>query len=515
MNLTQFFDHWKIVENPFRAEEARNDEVFARLVSAASGNGPVPGSVPGLVHSDFEKILGRLTSPSSAVVFGEKGSGKTAIRLQIEAAVAAHNAQNATGRVLLVPYDDLNAKLDRFFAVSGEKTPLEAFKKIRVVDHLDAILSIAVTRIVDGALGDVPGEGVFSSDPARVLRRLEPGLKRDLLLLQATYDADERADQRTSRLRKALRVPRPTGRRVLDACVYGGWLAPSLVLAAFLTLGEMKPGPLWNALFATTITFWVIALAKRFLWNRLAVGHLARRMRRQLRMLGRADESLARSLEQLDPIDRRAGILPLTDSDEPRYGMLIRLLRVLASQGYAGIVVVVDRVDEPTLVSGDTDKMRAVVWPMFNNKFLQQEGVGIKMLLPLELRYALFKESSAFFQEARLDKQGLVERLTWTGPMLYDLCTARLNACRMQGMDRLSLLDLFAEDVTRQDLVEALDQVHQPRDAFKLMYRCLTEHCAAVSVEEGNYRIPRHVLETVRKQEVERLQQLYRGIRPG
>ena len=29
MNLSQFFDHWKIVENPFRGEEARNDAVFA------------------------------------------------------------------------------------------------------------------------------------------------------------------------------------------------------------------------------------------------------------------------------------------------------------------------------------------------------------------------------------------------------------------------------------------------------------------------------------------------------
>ena len=61
--------------------------------------------------------------------------------------------------------------------------------------------------------------------------------------------------------------------------------------------------------------------------------------------------------------------------------------------------MVLDRIDEPTLISGDPDRMRAVIWPIMNNKFLQQEGIGFKMLLPIELRHELFRESNAFFQE--------------------------------------------------------------------------------------------------------------------
>jgi hypothetical protein len=183
------------------------------------------------------------------------------------------------------------------------------------------------------------------------------------------------------------------------------------------------------------------------------------------------------------------------------------------------MVVVIDRVDEPTLISGDPERMRAVIWPLFNNKFLQQEGLGVKMLLPIELRHALFKESSAFFQEARLDKQSLVERLNWTGAMLYDLCDARLKACldpRALATDGpISLLDLFAEDVTARDLVDALDQMHQPRDAFKFLYACIGEHCSNVTAEQEQWKIPRLVLETIRKQQSERVQQLYRGIRPA
>ena len=54
--------------------------------------------------------------------------------------------------------------------------------------------------------------------------------------------------------------------------------------------------------------------------------------------------------------------------------------------------------------------------------------MGFKLLLPMELRHAVFRESSAFFQEARLDKQHFVEHLAWTGPMLFDLCNARMAA---------------------------------------------------------------------------------------
>ena len=204
------------------------------------------------------------------------------------------------------------------------------------------------------------------------------------------------------------------------------------------------------------------------------------------------------------------------ENEEVRYAMLARLRTLLQRFGFAGMLVLIDRVDEPTLVNGDPEKMRELMWPLFNNKFLQQDGLGVKMLLPIELRHALFRESSRFFQEARLDKQSLVERLVWTGPMLYDLCNARLAACRSDGAaEPLTLTALFEDEVGRQDLVDALDQMHQPRDAFKFLYRCINEHCSNVTAEEGKWRIPRLVLDSVRRQESERVQQLYRGIRPA
>lgn len=521
MNLSQFFDHWHVQENPYRGEEARHDEVFARLVMAeeAEGDGQGTGDAGsgrfGTVHSDFEKILGELSRPSSAIVFGEKGSGKTAIRLQIAREIDRHNATHPDSRVLLAPYDDLNRFLDRFHARVGGETPLDSFEHLRLVDHLDAILSIAVTRVVSDLLDDPGSASPIGPETRRSVRRLDRGLKHDLLLLQTVYDAGDHASERTRRLGRLLRPGMAPSRRLWGTLAYLGWILPATAVGLYFSLGGGQGGNAWTIAFAGAMGLWAIGLFKRFVWDRFAAVRLAKRLARQLRMLDRSEASLVGSLERLNPAVRASAMLPVTDSDEPRYAMIARLKRVLGAMGVTGLIVVVDRIDEPTLVSGDPDRMRAIIWPLLNNKFLQQEGMGIKMLLPIDLRYALFRESSAFFQEARLDKQSLIERLSWTGPMLYDLCNARLNACRTEGAEPMSLLDFFAEDVSRQDVVDALDQMHQPRDAFKLLYRCLTDHCSHVTADEKAWRIPRLVLETSRRTEVERLQQLYRGIRPA
>lgn len=518
MNLNQFFEHWNIVENPFRGEEARHDSVFGRI-----GFSSADRAARSSTHSDFDKILGDLSHPSTSLVFGEKGSGKTAIRLQIADRVAAFNAAHPQSRVLLIPYDDLNSTLERFSRRVGGKTPLEAFQKFRLVDHLDALLSTVVPRFLDKLLerpneprpnvGDFPFD--LGPEPRKVVRRLELPARRDLLLLQTVYDRPDIADRRTSRIRRMLRLGLPRSLVIWNTLAFLGWVpAAALFYLAGMKLAMGNPA-VQTYTFAALLGLWLIVLGKRFAWDNLALAGLARRVRRQVRIQTRGETSYVRSFRQLEPALRDGAHLPLTDSDEPRYAALGRLRRLLASFGYSGVLVVVDRVDEPTLISGDPDRMRAVIWPMFNNKFLQQDGLGVKLLLPIELRHALFKESSAFFQEARLDKQNLVERLTWTGATLYDICDARLKACRPADAPPISLLDLFAEDVTGKDLIDALDQMHQPRDAFKFLYACLTEHCSNVTNDQEQWKIPRLVLESVKKQQSDRVQQLYRGIRPA
>lgn len=553
MNLATFFDHWKIAENPFKGEEARQDHVFWRLEGISGPDAvPAPSLVTGTTattHPDFEKILGDVERPSTAIVFGEKGSGKTAIRIQLTERVVAHNRARPDAKVLLIPYDDLNPILDRFC----ERTPLERktkdkhpdaspLSKLRLVDHIDAMLSIAVPRIIDQVLHEnldaatrpaaggtsQSSPGVAAAAPGLLLdvgpdarkraRKSELAYRNDLLVLQAVYDRPDRAAVRTKRLRRALRVSPPLGGLFWTFLAYTGWLAPAYVVYYGQQHEMLKfvAGPYTYTLMGVTALY-LAALIKRSVYDRLRYISLGHRIRKQVRVLARGDASFGRSLRQLPSSLIEAGVLPLSITEETRYAMVERLKRVLKPFGYTSILLVVDRVDEPTAIAGEPERMKAVIWPLLNNKFLQHPGLGVKMLLPMELRHALFRESSSFFQEARLDKQNLIERLAWTGPMLYDLCNARLQACRPQIPDQrpIALLDLFAEDVTRQELTDALDQMHQPRDAFKLLYQCLVDHCSSVSHEAGQFRIPRLVLDNVRKQQVERVKQLYKGVRPA
>jgi hypothetical protein len=523
MNINQFFEHWSIAENPFRGEEARHDEVLARLNGLGGEPRPEVGPAhAGSMHSDFEKILGEMTRPSTSVVFGEKGSGKTAIKLQIGQRVAEFNARNPDAKLLVVNYDDLNqpvAELDARFGSS--KKELAPFKAFRLVDHMDAVLAIAVDRLVAALLneGEDRPAADLGAEPWKVARRWAVPLRHDLLLLQSLYDPADTEGHRSARLRRILRLP-PEKREVLwRAAVVAGWAPAAAMLFVFLFPAATYGGFMQDAVGVVFLLFlaaYIGVLVKRMVWDRMTLRRLARRVHHEMRTTQRLPDAIAASLAVIDPNSRSHTVLPLVDdADEPRYAMFERLRRVAARFGYTGILVLVDRVDEPTLVNGDAEKMREIIWPLFNNKFLQQERFGVKLLLPIELRHALFKESADFFQEARLDKQGFIERLSWTGPMLYDLCNARLNACRAPGGEPLSLIQLFAEDVTRQDLVDALDQMHQPRDAFKFLYRCFNEHCSNVTAEEGEWRVPRLVLENVRRAESDRVQQLYRGITPA
>lgn len=577
MTIADLLKHWRLIENPFRGEEARLDDVLARMsredvpvrsadmraksvdkaaeakqagAKAAANEGAAPGELPAAMttsaldhgpaarnrivhHAEFEKILGDLSRPSSSVVFGEKGSGKTAIRLQIAQRIASHNAVHVGARVLMIPYDDLNGVLDRLHERVGGKTPLESLQKIRLVDHLDALLLATVPRVVDAIIGrprsatgeplDVvdPSSGGVMAQASKVHKRLDDTGRRDLLLLQSLYDYPDLASGRTAPLRRKLRISRGIWPTLENALAVIG----PLVILALVSWTQFfwdrftPPSPItrewaaWGTLVLAGL--FILWLLKVGLWDKARLLRTAHRVRRQLRVSARGDISYVRSLKQLGKRLREVDALPLTDSEEPRYLLFDRLRRVLRSLGYAGLVVIVDRVDEPTLVSGDPDRMKAVIWPMLNNKFLQQQGVGIKMLLPMELRHALFRESSAFFQEARLDKQNLVDRLGWTGVSLFDLCEARLAACTIPGVTPVGLVDLFEEDVTRQDMIDALDRMHQPRDAFKFVYRCMTEHCATHASDERRVRIPRHIMQSVLKGETDRIQGLYRGIRPA
>lgn len=593
MTPTSFLEHFGIVENPFRAEEARQDSVLARLVAAGgrrggaatvgltggleAGDGAVASVSASLAsraqHNDYEKVVGDLRRPSSAVVFGEKGSGKTTLRLQIQHAVTLHNQNEPQNKVLLIAHDDLTAFLERLHARlvrqtrKGQTTPTDSFKQTRLVDHLDAVLGNVVPRLVDALLenssgvggGAGAGAGMMNDpsvldlgpEPRRVARGLDKQTRRDLLILQAVYDRSDSAGERLHALRRGIGVRRPVTEFVEWAVARVGWVVPVFTLVwiyqtrraatgrdypdgttGFLGWREWiglggtveSSSVAWTTVFFASLLIWLLIVIKRWWVHRLMFNRSTRKVFKQVRVTGRSERSFAASLHELPAGWRGGGALPVNDAEATRLAMVQRLRRVLRAYGYAGMLVVVDRVDEPALIAGDVERMRSVVWPLLSNGYLQQEGLATKLLLPIELRHALLRESAAFFQQARLDKQNVVEQLNWTGPMLYDLCDARLAACRAPGAEAVTLSALFEAEVGREAIVEALETMRQPRDAFKMIYQCISEHCARTvgsvsSSPQGEgvdaaFRISKAVFDEVRKAQAERLRQLAMGVRP-
>ncbi|CAK9055878.1 Uncharacterized protein SCF082_LOCUS30162, partial [Durusdinium trenchii] len=291
MNLGQFFEHWSIAENPFRGEEARHDAVFARLTAepaaasagadagkpepeAATNAAPARGDAR---HSDFEKIVGDLRSPSTSIVFGEKGSGKTALRLQIEGRVHAHNRRHSGERVLMIAHDDLNAVIDRYHERSGQDTALESLSHFRLVDHVDAMLLWAAPRLVDALLEEsAPDALELAEGQRKSLRKLDAGARRDLLLLQAVYDRPDAADVRTARLRKALKLPRGGGKLAWDVVLFAGWILPIAALIGWWQLGGL-PDVVWWVLVAAGAVAWAAAGVKRLVLDRMAMQRLGKK----------------------------------------------------------------------------------------------------------------------------------------------------------------------------------------------------------------------------------------------
>lgn len=510
MNIARFFEHWGLRENPFSAEEARHDAVFAQLPMDAAA------------HPDFEKILGDLQHPATSIVFGEKGSGKTAIRMRLAQRIESWNGRRPDERVLLIAYDDLNPVLDRFVARTrraGTKTVGAALEQFTLADHMDAILHLAVREYVNRCVG---GEGVNREDSRellRSLRRADPTVRSALMALQSVYDDPALAPQRTRKLRRLIRAPYARSRQLWLVLTWVGWMVPAAAAAWLVVHNVPSSDPAWMWGVGGVIAAWLLVILKHHGFDGWRLRSLGRKLARHVHVLERHASSYAQSLFMLPTELLSAGSLPIDSGDESRYVMFDRLRRIAPVFGHRAIIIVVDRIDEPTVISGDPDRMRRIAWPLFSSTFLQVEGFGVKLLLPLELRHALFRESSAFFQEARLDKQNLIEQLSWTGSTLYDLCTERLRICRDEPAEPIALADLFDDEVTRRDVVDALDQMRQPRDAFKLLYQCILEHCANVTdeaaLEDGVWRIPRLILDTVRRQQADRVLQLSRGMRPA
>lgn len=498
MDIERFFQHWNLTENPFQAEEARNDALYRRVIEAA------------VAHPDFAKIYGNPENPATTIVFGEKGSGKTAMRLMIERRLEAYNGARSENRVWTVSYDELNPVLDRISGKLGEQDPDRVLESLRLADHQDAILSRAVTELLD-QVQDRERAGNGKVLRAK-LRKMSRQKRIDLAVLALLYDQPShgQTSERWRKLKSVLRIRRWWNRSThgLATLLFGvlglvgviGWQ-----LLNYETWEWVSAAVVGGAGFGGLGIWWLVRSARNAL--------LGRRIDREIRVVTRVRGEASRHLWDLKDERVQAQPIPSKDDQDNRYDLTSRFLRILSEIGYTGLVVLLDRVDEPVLINGESRRMKQLVWPMLNNKFLQQDRIGIKMLLPVELGHLLNGEGAEFKRSARLDKQNVVNPLKWTGATLYDLCNWRFRNCQGEPDEAAAdLRSIFDEAVTSAHLIDALDQMHQPRDAFKFLYAVMLEHCRNTPGDSGEFRISRATLDQVRRTQSQRVVDLYRGV---
>src|SRR3972149_3880757 len=102
MKIQQFLEHHGIRSNPFAEEDAQTDPVFKEYCIAST------------YHPAWDKVYGDPAEPATSIVFGEKGSGKTALLLQIARHLSQKNQHNPHRHLFVIHYDDFNPFLDRF-----------------------------------------------------------------------------------------------------------------------------------------------------------------------------------------------------------------------------------------------------------------------------------------------------------------------------------------------------------------------------------------------------------------
>ena len=476
MKLHQFFDHHGIARNPFAEEDAQTDPVFQEHC------------IENTLHPTWDKIYGDPRVPTTSIVFGEKGSGKTAVCMQIAHKLQKYNEENPDKRIWVIHYDDFNHFLDRFRdkLPSRRQAAEKVLDEFELSDHMDAILTVSTTGLVDGILGSRQSRTRTTGEIRHTdVEKMNRHQSRDLLLLSACYDesTQETFQGRWHRIRQRLEFS--TWRSMWDRL-----LAVTLAPIILLIMLFMQFGGHGETLASSWFIFLllIIAACSPLGWKFFKCHKRARQVVRALKIGNRETGPMRSVMMHFGSDEIAEQPLPERDRTDGRYGLMDKLQNILNTLGFDGVIVLVDRVDEPHLITGSAELMKSLVWPMLDNKFLKHQGFGMKLMLPIELTRYIDREDKDFYERARLDKQNVIKSFDWSAESLHDVTNSRITACAEKGSDP-KLRDLLSPDVTDQRLMEALRLLRVPRHLFKFMHRVCVDHCNSFTDQDPSWQV--------------------------
>ena len=483
MFLKKWREHWGLAEDPFNCEDADKDLLLSEIDSAAG-------------HSGLDRIFGNPRAPAPGIVFGEKGSGKSAIRLMIGRRLAEYNETHPEDKVFLVDYINYNTSLERFRArVAGGSDGDEAVREVtnrwELSDHLDVILALGVTSLVN--------ELAASGNKVKTLSRKQV---LDLLVMTGLYyDSDK-----MTRVEALSKLKSLVGGRSLRRTWFGLLTVLTSSLAAlagvlpFFTEAFAKAPLFWHGLGGGVFViawFW-------FLLGGWRVKRAARRGVGSIKVLETHPEPLAQILLGYSPKERHECLLPQGSREDDRYEMLKRFITLLDAFGYRGVYVLMDRIDEPSLLSANAEGMRRFVEKLLDIKLLQYSHLGIKLFLPIELDGIYRNATPEQLKRMRLDKSNLIAELKWTGQELFEIANTRMQACQEGNKYPKHLRDCFEEDFDFDHIRQTLTALGTPRYAFGFLASLITDYVRDLpndlAADDPRWRITRAHFDIIRAQ---------------
>lgn len=478
-------DYWGLSEDPFTCEDADKDAILTEID-------------PSMAHWSFDRMYGNPRVPAPGIVFGEKGSGKSALRLMMVRRIEKYNQEHPDNKIFLIEYIDFNNYLQQFRRAAGIKNDQNAASKVMnkwsISDHLDSILSVGVSKLVDEALSrEKNPEGMKHKEKAFMALQTA-------LYYQSPMRTRVEAVQAVMK-RFGLGSVRPFFRWffIIVFTILGALTALTPLAAQFL-MPEAQLGP--------PVVYYAVGLGLLaatwvgYLVHYASVRSQIARANRAIKVLPKNPAPLSKLLERMSSAERKEYVMPIGSDDASRYQQLQWFMTLLHCFGYRGLYVLIDRVDEPSILSAREELMRTFIEKILDIKLLQFPDVGLKLFLPIELDEIHRNASPEQLKKMRLDKSNLVPELKWSGNELYEIANQRMISSLNPNSRAQSLADLFASDFDMTYLKETLNELATPRYAFGFLSNLLSEYIKNLpnDLEENDeaWKIDRHQFDVVK-----------------
>ncbi|BBL74795.1 hypothetical protein [Methylomagnum ishizawai] len=407
MEIKEWLQVWQFEHNPFVIFDADRDPYLQTAM---------------VENTSLRSVLLHLEKPSPYVIFAIRGAGKSSMRIDTERYLRQYEdkvlvisyvefnellSEVSRPRRLPIEYSANKSALARIFKRKKEE-PLAREAKMTLDDHLDYILKLGIEELY-GHILEAHKEDMLKDNRE---------IAEKFLLLTALYFAPNDLSSKVSALRRQMEIA-----------------------------GYKKKS-----------NFFAKSQAK----------FLAGEIYRYIRGVPVSLEGTFKIIQEIGPGLFEFHGIPRTT--ENRFTLLKSFMELVRYFGLSGVYLLVDRVDEPTSIKGDPEKMRELVTPVLDDQLFQIDHLGIIMFLPYELH-----DLKKYY---RSDRIKTISSINWSAENMIRLIEKRMNVGRKPGSPPLQLADIFEED--GESKAQFIVRQLTPRNAFRLLSIIVEEHCGTV-----------------------------------